>query len=219
MLDMASKAFRREAFRMIFGDGSVMGDYTGRTYVITGHGALVLSDLFDAAGFFFGKFRTEHGRTYGHIARTMYERDLRVSFRTSSQDMHIDCPQDPYSHDAVITSDGRDLAVRWTDSAVGRVQDSLDGYGLTCLCAKVVRTMFGTDFHGLDACAQAAVRCSLYLDIVGPEFFRRLLKIARSSRTDDFEGNVDRYVTEFMGTYWGSIERCLSCVLSVAGRA
>ena len=202
--------FKSQWFEKTFGRDSVLGDSSGSVYIVMGRGCLVPSDLFDAAAFFSGRWRAGFGQVYEDLMEMMCERKLSIAVRTSSHDIHLSSPSDGYTHDVLITSDGRDFVIDSSGDGEDRVCDSLDGYSLTRLCEIAVRALCDLDFYELDASVRPGIRCGVYFDVTGHDFFNDCLMVLRMSHADEFESKLDSYLTRFFDAHVHDIEAVLS---------
>lgn len=211
--------FMTDGFRKIFGRDAVTSDSGNHTYIIMGHGSLVLSDLLNASDLLMSKYQSRHVRSYECLVRGMYAHDLRISVNLSAQDMQMLTMNVSYNCDALIYSDGSDFVVTICGDSDSELSDSLVGYGLMRLGETVFRRLYDADIASMAPNMRAFVRCMLYLNVLSGDFFDSLLhmmwSMSWSSQTDTFEDVLQTYLSDFVDGHVSEIRACLSDIVPV----
>lgn len=187
-----------DGVRKVLGRDAIIGNRNSLTYIIMGHGSLVLSDVFDAFDFLFDKYQATHPRTCENLLKEMQSENLSVEFKTSQHDMHVFLPDNCYNIDGHISSDGCRPVLSFSVGANNHVCDSLYGYGLTRLCELSLKSIFDMQFDDMDCHMRAASRCMLYFNLTDRDFFDMLLHIMRQFEMRDFYAELDKYLEVFI---------------------
>lgn len=191
-------AFMSDDFRKLFGADAIIGEPGSQVYVLVGRGCLVLSDFIQSVGFLLNRYKNAHGRSISCLLSTMHENDLSISLLISQQDMSLLNSGCRYYYRAKISSDGEQFLVDFDDESDDAVCSSLDGYALTFLGKSILRELYDIDFDNLDITMQSAVRCVLYLDLVGLDFFDLVFGILKRSDSKHFDENLEAFVLVYV---------------------